>query len=203
MEDSSKESMKLVFATHNKHKFREIQDVTSDRINLVSLDDLGFLGEIPEDFHSLEENAAQKAGFIYERFGLSCFADDTGLEIEALNGEPGVFSARYAGDKCTYEDNILKVLDKMKGLENRKARFRTVIALVEDGEIRFFEGEVSGMIAKERKGNSGFGYDPIFRPEGNDLTFAEMLPSEKNRISHRTMAIGKLVQYLDEAVEIR
>lgn len=196
--DSSEERMKLVFATNNKHKFKEIQEITGDRIDLVSLSDLGYIGEIPEDFHSLEENAAQKAEFIYKRYGLSCFADDTGLEIEALNGEPGVFSARYAGENATFEKNILKVLQKMEGVENRKARFRTIIALVGKGQDSLFEGEVSGVITYEKKGDSGFGYDPIFMPDGYDMTFAQMQLSEKNRISHRTLAINKLVHYLFE-----
>lgn len=187
-----------MFATNNKHKFKEIQEVTGDSIHLVSLSDLGFQEEIPEDFQSLEENAAQKARHVFERFGLSCFADDTGLEIEALDGKPGVFSARYAGEKCNFDDNINKVLAKMQGVENRKARFRTVIALVEKGHVRLFEGEIQGVITRERKGKAGFGYDPIFQPAGHDQTFAEMQPSEKNRISHRTLAIKELVHYLLE-----
>lgn len=188
--------MKLVFATNNPYKFEEIQEITDSRINLLRLSDLGFTEEIPEDYHSLEGNAVQKAFFIYERFGINCFADDTGLEIEALNNEPGVFSARYAGKDCTYEDNIQKVLEKMKGKVNRKACFRTVISLVEHGNISIFAGEINGIITRDKRGQSGFGYDPIFQPEGYKKTFAEMLLSEKNKISHRKIAIHKLVDYL-------
>ncbi len=188
--------MKLVFATNNTYKFREILEIAGNTFNLIKLSDLGFNGEIPEDYHSLEENAAQKAFFIYNKFAVNCFSDDTGLEIDALNNEPGVFSARYAGNRCTFEDNMLKVLEKMRGEKNRKARFRTVIALVEEGNLNVFEGEIKGLITEEVRGNEGFGYDPIFQPDGCDRTFAEMQPDEKNRISHRKIAIQKLLDYL-------
>ncbi|MBN2482113.1 MAG: RdgB/HAM1 family non-canonical purine NTP pyrophosphatase [Bacteroidales bacterium] len=190
--------MKLVFATNNTFKFQEILAITGGKINLINLSDLGFTGDIPEDYHSLEENATQKAFFIYNKYGFNCFSDDTGLEIEALNNEPGVFSARYAGAPGNFEENIFKVMKKLKGIMNRKARFRTVIALVERGNLTLFDGEISGMITKERRGNNGFGYDPIFQPDGYDITFAEMEPAEKNRISHRKAAMQKLVKYLNE-----
>jgi XTP/dITP diphosphohydrolase len=185
----------LVFATGNQHKFDEINHVLGNRVKLQSLLDLGFNGEIPEEMYTLEGNAAQKALFIYRKFGMDCFADDTGLEIEALNGEPGVFSARYAGKNCSFEDNMNKVLQKMIGKNNRNARFRTVIALVENGQLRYFKGEVQGTIIREKRGTAGFGYDPIFRPEGFSQTFAEMSLADKNLISHRARAINQLLQY--------
>jgi XTP/dITP diphosphohydrolase len=189
---------KLIFATNNKHKFDEIRNKLKNDYELLSLPDIGFEGEIPETHETLEENAAEKAIYIYNRFHLNCFSDDTGLEIEALNGEPGVYSARYAGKNCSFEDNMNKVLEKMKGIENREARFRTVIALVENGKVLYFEGVVSGYILKERKGEMGFGYDPIFMPEGFHQSFAEMTLGEKNKISHRAVAISKLQEYLSK-----
>jgi XTP/dITP diphosphohydrolase len=186
----------LVFATGNEHKVREIQEVIGTGIRLMNLSDLGFTGEIPEDQNTIEENAAQKAWFIYNKYHIGCFADDTGLEIEALQGEPGVYSARYAGIHCTFEDNMNKVLAALAGIENRKARFRTVIALVENGRLSTFQGEIKGSITREKRGRQGFGYDPIFIPDGFIHTFAEMAPGEKNRISHRALAIQKLVLHL-------
>jgi len=186
----------LVFATNNKHKLEEIRHLAGSHIQLLSLSDLGYTGDIPEEKETIEGNAAQKAWFIYNRFGIDCFADDTGLEIDALNGEPGVYSARYAGENCSFEDNINKVLAAMQGIENRKARFRTVIALIENGELTTFQGEIKGIICREKQGLQGFGYDPVFMPDGYDRTFAEMELAEKNCISHRALAVQKLIDHL-------
>jgi XTP/dITP diphosphohydrolase len=188
--------MELVFATNNLHKLEEVQSMLGDRIKLLSLKDIGCFGEIPEDFETLKENAAQKANFIYDKYKINCFADDTGLEIEALNGEPGVYSARYAGESCSFEDNMNKVLDKLHGIENRKACFKTVIALILNGNEYYFEGQVNGEMLKEKVGSDGFGYDPIFKPEGYELSFAQMSLKEKNKISHRARATMKLVEFL-------
>jgi XTP/dITP diphosphohydrolase len=192
--------MKLVIATNNIHKINEIRHLLNEKIELLSLSDIGCQINIPETRKTIKGNAAQKALFIYERFKLNCFADDTGLEIEALNGEPGVFSARYAGEKCSYDDNIRKVLTAMQEKKNRSARFKTVIALVINGKIKTFEGIVEGTISNEKNGSNGFGYDPIFQPAGLGKTFAEMTLAEKNRISHRAIAIQKLVSYLKSTV---
>ncbi len=189
---------RLVFATNNMHKFSEIKQVIENSVDLLCLTDIGFSGEIPEEKDTLEGNAAQKAMHIYNNFGLDCFADDTGLEIDALHGEPGVYSARYAGSDCSFEDNMKLVLNKLKGINNRKARFRTVIALAENGVLSFFYGEIQGIITSEKRGEKGFGYDPIFVPDGFDATFAEMTLEEKNRISHRALAIEAFVRYLRE-----
>jgi len=186
----------LVFATNNTHKLREIRDVIGPGIRLLRPADLGFTGEIPEEQDTIEGNAEQKARFIHERFGTDCFADDTALEIESLSGAPGVYSARYAGEGCSFEDNLNKVLGIMNGVSNRRARFRTVIALVENGKLFSFTGEIGGTITTGKRGGKGFGYDPIFMPEGHSLTFAEMEPEEKNRISHRTLAVRKLIDHL-------
>lgn len=188
--------MELVFATNNQHKLGEIQNLLGNQIKLLSLKDISFFEEIPEDHDTLKENALQKATYIYDRFKFNCFADDTGLEIDYLKGAPGVFSARYAGLTCSSEDNVIKVLTEMNGVENRKARFRTVIALILDGEKYFFEGIVDGEILLENHGVGGFGYDPIFRPLGYDKSFAEMNMDEKNNISHRARATKKLVDFL-------
>ena len=188
--------MKLVFATNNKHKMNELQAILGPSIHLLSLKDIGCNEEIPEDQATLEENARQKAMFIFEKYGYSCFADDTGLEIDALNGEPGVYSARYAGEEKNSNANMDKVLKKLSKINNRKARFRTVISLIIDGKESQFEGIVNGKIIRDRRGNSGFGYDPIFIPEGFKQTFAEMDMSEKNKISHRGIAVEKLAQHL-------
>ncbi len=190
------ENRKLVFATNNRHKLEEIRDVTGNRVELLSLSELGFSGEIPEEADTLEGNAAQKAFHIYDRYRVNCFADDTGLEIDSLNGAPGVYSARYAGEKCTFDDNINKVLHLLEGIRERKARFRTVIALVEDGNLLTFEGMIPGVITTARKGTGGFGYDPVFMPDGFDRTFAEMTMAEKNRISHRALAVEKLISHI-------
>lgn len=194
MEDIRK--INLVFATGNRHKLHEIQQVIGSRFHLRGLSDIGFTGDIPEEQDTLEGNAAQKALYIYERYGIDCFADDTGLEIEALGGAPGVFSARYAGEGCSFDDNMNKVLAAMDRMDNRKARFRTVIVLVEQGRVTPFEGEIRGTITRVKQGTLGFGYDPIFLPEGHIQTFAEMDLAEKNRISHRALAVNKLIAYL-------
>lgn len=173
------------------------------KIEVIHLGDLKFSGHIPEEQETLEGNAAQKAFFIYEKFGMNCFADDTGLEIEALNGEPGVFSARYAGESCNSEENVKKVLENMMGQANRKARFRTVIALVMDGKLTTFEGEIKGLITLEKSGDQGFGYDPIFQPEGYTKTFAEMTLAEKNAISHRALAIQAFINHVNHLIEAR
>ena len=188
--------MELVFATNNRHKLDEILAILGDRIKLLSLKDIGCNEEIPEEQETLEENAAQKAFYIYNKFAYNCFADDTGLEIEALNGEPGVFSARYAGDEKSAEANMDKVLAGLFKINNRNARFRTVISLVIDGTETQFEGVVDGKILNEKRGKSGFGYDPIFQPTGFSETFAEMNLTDKNKISHRGRAVEKLIQYL-------
>ena len=187
---------KLVFATNNLHKFNEIQKKIGAEILLLSLSDIGFSEEIPEIKNTIEENASDKAYYIYNRFNINCFADDTGLEIEALSNEPGVYSARYAGKNASFDDNMNKVLEKMSGISNRNAVFRTVISLVENGIEKQFEGRIKGKIAIEKKGNEGFGYDPIFIPEGYQSTFSEMSLTEKNKISHRAIAVNKLIQYL-------
>ncbi len=188
--------MELVFATNNKHKLTELQNILGNEFELLGLEETGCSQEIPENQPTLEGNASQKAFFVYEKCGFSCFADDTGLEIEALDGEPGVFSARYAGDDCNSQANMDKVLEKLQNKENRKARFRTVISLIIDGEETQFEGIVEGKIIDEKRGKEGFGYDPIFVPDGYEKTFAEMDINEKNRISHRARAVQKLTKYL-------
>ena len=187
---------KLVFATNNQNKFNEIRNILKKSVDLVSLKDLDFTEDIPEEHSTIEENAMGKAFYIYKKYKLDCFSDDTGLEIEALNGEPGVHSARYAGEQCNFNDNINKVLGKMKGVKNRRARFRTVISLVENGSVINFEGCIYGKIIEKRRGEHGFGYDPVFIPDGHKLTFAEMKMDEKNKISHRARAIKQLVNHL-------
>jgi len=188
--------MKLIFASGNKHKLQELQSKLPSHIQLVSMRDEGFSGEIEEPGKTLEENARIKAKFIFERFGENCLADDSGIEIEALNGEPGVYSARYAGENCSFLDNNLKVLKNLKGVHNRRARFRTVIHLFLEGKEYFFEGSIDGDITESIKGADGFGYDPIFRPRGKKETFAEMTLDEKNQISHRALAVEDLIQFL-------
>jgi XTP/dITP diphosphohydrolase len=186
----------LVFATNNQHKLSEIQSLISADIILRSLKDIGCTYDIPETADTLEGNALIKARYVFEIYGKNCFADDTGLEIDALNGRPGVYSARYATDGHDFEANIDKVLYELSGLQNRKARFRTVIALIVNESVYYFEGIVNGEILSERRGNQGFGYDPIFLPDGYVQTFAEMPLSEKNKISHRARAVKKLVDFL-------
>lgn len=188
--------MKLVFATNNQYKLKELQAILGDHFELLSLKDIGCFDEIPEDYPTLEGNARQKAFYIHEKYDYPCFADDTGLEIDALNGEPGVYSARYAGEAKDSQANMNKVLENLQTEDNRKARFRTVISLVLDNEEKQFEGIVEGEITREKRGDSGFGYDPIFLPDGYVKTFAEMDLSAKNEISHRARAVQKLVEYL-------
>ncbi len=187
---------KIVFATNNQHKLDEIRKITEGKIEILSLSDIGSNDEIEETGNTLEENALIKARFIKNKYGYDCFAEDAGLEVEALGNAPGVYSARYAGDACRDEDNIKKLLDNLKGIANRKARFRTVIALLMNNEAYFFEGEIKGHIIDEKRGFAGFGYDPIFVPEGYDQTFAELGEEIKNRISHRSIATQKLVDFL-------
>jgi len=193
--------MQLVFASHNLHKIEEIKPVLSEKIQLVSLQTLGYSKEVPENSETLEGNAMEKAKFIYKLYKLNTIADDTGLEVDALNNAPGVYSARYAGNQKDSLANIHKLLDKLKGIQNRKARFRTVIALIINDKISFFEGIVNGIIINEQKGQGGFGYDPIFQPEGFIKTFAEMSLEEKNLTSHRARAIRKLTEYLNNIPE--
>ncbi|MFT7611316.1 MAG: XTP/dITP diphosphohydrolase [Parvicellaceae bacterium] len=188
--------LKLVFATNNKNKIKEIQNALNGIVEILSLKDIGFEGDIPEDFETLKENALQKAHYIADRFNVNCFADDTGLEIDALNGAPGVYSARYAGEDCVAENNMAKVLANLKGEKNRRAKFRTVVALVLDNEDYTFEGVAKGEILNENTGSEGFGYDPIFKPEGFEESFAQMSIDQKNAISHRGAAVRKLVEYL-------
>ena len=188
---------KLVFATNNAHKLEEIRAILGDKVEILSLNDINCHADIPETADTLQGNAALKAQYIYENYGLDCFADDTGLEVEALNGAPGIYSARYAGGEGhDSEANMKKLLAEMQDKDNRKARFRTVICLIEGGEEHFFEGIVNGSIIRERKGGSGFGYDPVFMPDGYSETFAEMGNDEKNKISHRARAVQKLCEYL-------
>lgn len=190
--------MKLVFATNNLHKLQEIKQMLKGSFELLCLNDIGCEDDIPENQATLEGNAAEKSFFIYNKYGLNCFADDTGLEIEALNGEPGVYSARYAGEERSAENNMDLVLAKLDKINNRKARFRTVISLVIDGNETQFEGIVEGQILEAKRGETGFGYDPIFKPNESDRSFAEMPMDEKNKISHRGRAIQKLVEYLKQ-----
>ena len=189
----------LVFATNNAHKLEEIRAILGDKINILSLNDIDCHADIPETADTLEGNARLKAEYIYQHYGMDCFADDTGLEVEALNGAPGIYSARYAGRAGhDSEANMHKLLSELEGKTNRKAQFRTAICLIEGGEEHLFEGIMRGTILQERRGTAGFGYDPIFQPEGYTETFAEMGNEEKNKISHRARAVQKLVEYLNQ-----
>ena len=187
---------KLIFATNNAHKLEEIRAIMGDNIEILSLNDINCHDDIPETAATLEGNASIKAHYIYDHYGMDCFADDTGLEVDCLNGAPGVFSARYAGDGHDSEANMNKLLHEMQGKTDRKARFRTVISLIQHGEENLFEGIVEGAITTDRQGTSGFGYDPIFRPDGYDLTFAQLGNEVKNRISHRAKAVASLCHFL-------
>ena len=189
--------MELVFATNNVNKLSEIRSLVPTKIKILSLSDISCYDELPETGNTIEANALQKAKYIYERYGFNCFADDTGLEIDSLNGDPGVYSARYAGSDCNAENNIKKVLYKL-GKKKRNARFRTIISLIIDGNEESFEGECLGYITREVLGSSGFGYDPIFKPMGYSLTFAQMTKKSKGLISHRGISVRKLVNYLSE-----
>ncbi|MCF6185600.1 MAG: non-canonical purine NTP diphosphatase [Bacteroidales bacterium] len=188
--------MKLVFATNNKHKLKEVKEILDNQFEILSLKDINCFEEIPETQNTITGNASQKAHYVYDKYKINCFADDTGLEIETLNGEPGVYSARYAGKNCSYEDNVRKVLKKLQGKTNRNALFRTVISLIIDGKEHKFEGIIKGEITKTKKGSEGFGYDPIFLPAGYEKSFAELPANEKNRISHRGLATQKLINFL-------
>ena len=190
--------MKLVFATNNKHKLQEVRDIVGDRVEVLSLADIGCHDDIPETADTLQGNALIKARHIYEKYGLDCFADDTGLEVEALDGAPGVYSARYAGEECDSEANMQKLLQNLTGKTHRNAQFRTVIALIINGEEKLFNGIVKGVIATEKKGDSGFGYDPVFVPEGHSESFAQMSSEMKNSMSHRFRATQQLGNYLKE-----
>ena len=188
--------MKLVFATNNKDKVKEIKALLDDSIELLSLEDIGCTENIEETENTLEGNAKLKADYVTKKFGYDCFADDTGLEVEALDGAPGVYSARYAGENVTYDDNVQKMLKEMRDQSNRKAQFRTVIALNTGGKQYLFEGICKGDILKIKRGKEGFGYDPIFQPRGFNKSFAEMSLEEKGLISHRGLATKKLVDFL-------
>lgn len=190
--------MKLVFATNNKHKLQEVRDIIGSRIEILSLADINCTDDIPETADTLEGNALIKARYIYEKYSLNCFADDTGLEVEALGGAPGVYSARYAGDGHDSQANMNKLLENLTGENNRSAQFRTVIALIINGEEKLFNGIVKGEITNDKRGDSGFGYDPIFVPEGHKESFAQMESATKNSISHRYRATKQLSDYLKE-----
>lgn len=192
------DGMKLVFATNNRHKLDEVRAILGNRIEVLSLNDINCHDEIPETADTLEGNALIKARYIHDKFGVDCFADDTGLEVEALGGEPGVYSARYAGEECDSEANMRKLLHNLTGKNNRNAQFRTVIALIIKGEEKLFNGIVKGTISHEKNGNSGFGYDPIFIPEGFSESFAQMTGDMKNSISHRYRATEELSNYLKQ-----
>lgn len=193
--------MKIVFATNNPNKLAEIRQLMPEGIEILSLKDINCLEELPETSDTLEDNAAQKAYYVYDNYGHNCFSDDTGLEIEVLDGRPGVYSARYAGPECRAEDNIQKILAEMKGEEHRDASFRTIISLVIDGIEFQFEGQIAGQIITEKWGDQGFGYDPIFLPDGYEESFAQMTVEEKNIISHRGLAVKKLIQFLQKRVK--
>ena len=190
--------MKLVFATNNRHKLNEVRAIVGDRVEVLSLNDIDCHDDIPETADTLQGNALIKAHYIYEKYGVDCFADDTGLEVEALDGAPGVYSARYAGEECDSEANMHKLLHNLTGKNNRNAQFRTVIALIIKGEEKLFNGIVKGTITERKMGESGFGYDPIFVPEGFSDSFAQMSSEMKNSISHRYRATQQLNDYLKE-----
>lgn len=187
--------MELVFASSNEHKVKEIQEITGADIILKSLNDIACFDDIPETGSTFAENAGQKSRYIFDRYACNCFSDDSGLEIDALNGEPGVYSARYSGSR-DFEQNMQLVLNKMEGQKDRNARFKTVISLILNGKEHYFEGSIEGNITLKKSGSKGFGYDPIFKPDGYEISFAEMDPAEKNRISHRAIAIKKLIRFL-------
>ena len=190
--------MKLVFATNNQNKVNEIKSLLGEGIEIVSLKGIGCNEELPETKETLEGNALQKARYVADNYNVNCFADDTGLEVASLNGAPGVYSARYAGEQCAAEDNMTKILSELEGKENRKAKFRTIVALILNDEEHFFEGRIEGSITHSKSGSDGFGYDPIFQPNGFDITFSEMSMAEKNAISHRGKAAAKLIAFLKE-----
>lgn len=186
----------IVFATNNKHKLDEVRAIVGSQFNILSLSDIGCNEDIPETSQTFEGNALQKVNYVVEKYGYDCFADDSGLEVKALNNAPGVYSARYAGEPSNSQRNIEKLMQQMQGKEDREARFRTCIALSMGGEINIFEGCIEGYIIEKMRGSNGFGYDPLFIPKGYDITFAEMSAEEKNKISHRALATVKLVDFL-------
>ena len=186
----------LVFATNNPHKLKEIRCIMPPGFEVLGLNDIGCTQDIPETSTTLEGNADIKSSFVYKNFGRNCFADDTGLEVDALGGKPGVYSARYAGEDGNADKNMIKLLLEMQEVEDRRARFRTVISLIMGGEVRHFEGIVEGKILHDRRGAEGFGYDPVFLPDGYEQSFAEMDLELKNSISHRGKAVSKLIEYL-------
>ena len=192
--------MRLVFATNNQNKVKELKALMPETIEILTLSDIGCLEDIEETEDTLEGNAKLKANHITKNYGYNCFADDTGLEVEALNGAPGVYSARYAGENVTYEDNVQKMLREMEGKQNRQAQFRTSIALNLEGKQYLFDGVCKGKITNTKHGTDGFGYDPIFRPSGFKQTFAEMSLDQKGKISHRGLAVQKLITFLKEKV---
>lgn len=203
--------LRLVFASHNQFKTKEVSQVIlghliakglGEKLEILDLEAIGCHEAIPETGDTLAGNATLKSSYIYSHYGYDCFADDTGLEVDALNGRPGVHSARYAGDDQNFERNIQKLLYELKNEKNRKARFRTVISLILRGEEHLFEGVVNGVMLHEKRGTSGFGYDPIFLPDGHDRTFAEMTLAEKNRISHRGTALRKMIAFLEDYLSI-
>lgn len=191
-----KKPRKLVFSTNNEHKLEEVKAILEPYYQILSLKDIGDDTDIPETGETLEDNALIKANYLWDTYHTNCFADDTGLEVEALNNAPGVYSARYAGEQKSSTDNVAKLLKELEGKENRNAQFRTVIALIIDGKKYVFEGKIKGIITTSARGNSGFGYDPVFQPEGYDKTFAELTLADKNEISHRARAVEQLALFL-------
>ena len=187
----------LLFVTHNAHKSEEVKAIVGNNFEVMNLSEINFFDEIPETGNTFKENALQKAKFLHDRLGCNCFADDTGLEVDALNGEPGVYSARYAGEPSNTQRNIEKLLENLKGKENRKAQFTTVIAVILNNEIYFFEGAISGQIIDNPRGEGGFGYDSVFIPDGYDKTFAELPAEVKNSISHRAVAMQKFKEFIN------
>lgn len=191
--------MKIVFATNNSHKLEEIRKIAGSDIQVLSLSDIDCYEEIAETGNTLRENALIKARYVHDKFGYDCFADDTGLQVEALGGAPGIYSARYAGEHCNPEDNMAKILRELIHKKNRSAKFKTVIALVRNSETFFFEGSIKGRITYAKRGENGFGYDPVFQPDGFEETFAEIGCTEKNKISHRALAVNKLIDFLSKS----
>lgn len=186
----------ICFATNNKNKLEEVRSKIGHQFTILSLEDIGCLEELPETQPTIEGNSEQKAQYVAQKYKVNCFADDTGLLVDALNGAPGVYSARYAGPNCSPEDNMIKLLSELQGIENRNASFKTCITLVLNGKQIQFDGSVAGIILEEKHGEKGFGYDPIFQPNGYTISFAEMGMTEKNTISHRALAVAKLAEYL-------
>ena len=195
--------MRLLFATNNTHKFKEASSILPSHFTLLRLKDIDCFDDLPETGLTIKSNASQKARYVFEKYGMDCFADDTGLEVFALNGRPGVFSARFAGPNADSAENIEKLLIEMKGVKDRLAFFRTVISLFIDGKEYFFEGQIDGKIKEIPSGNKGFGYDSVFLPDGYEKTFSEMEEAEKNRISHRAIAIKKLSDFLFQRINIK